>query len=340
MLIGPYALASNLIVAPMAGVTDKPFRQLCRQMGAGHAVSEMITADQSLYQNPKTLRRADFAGEPEPVAVQIVGANPDDLARAAQHNVALGAHIIDINMGCPAPKVCQKQAGSALLQDEALVTQILHAVVDAVPVPVTLKTRLGFKIGQENILRIAQLAEDAGIAALAIHGRTREELYRGEARYDLIRQVKQQVSIPIIANGDIDSPQKAKQVLDMTGADGLMIGRAAQGRPWLFREIAHYLATGEELPPPTLEERATILLAHLDALYTFYGEYSGCRIARKHIAWYTEGLPGSNAFRERMYAQESTTEQHAAVSQYFAALKWQEGWQEAITACLHEGMMQ
>lgn len=320
MRIGPYQLCNNLIVAPMAGVTDRPFRQLCRHFGAGHAVSEMITADKSLRLSKKTLRRSDFEGESAPIAVQIAGSDPQELALAARYNVEQGAQIIDINMGCPAKKVCNKLAGSALLQDEALVARILTAVVAAVDVPVTLKTRLGFRNGEENILRVAKLAEDCGIAALAVHGRTREDMYHGEARFELIRAVKQSIAIPVIANGDIDGPHKAKAVLEATGADAIMVGRAAQGRPWLFREIAHYLATGEVLPEPSLAEVHGVLLSHLAELYAFYGEYSGCRIARKHIAWTTRGLSGSNEFRSRMYALESTAEQVAAVQQYFNEL--------------------
>jgi tRNA-dihydrouridine synthase B len=320
MQIGPYSLANNLIVAPMAGVTDRPFRMLCKRFGAGHAVSEMITSDQSLRQSRKTLRRADFDGELAPISVQIVGSDPAELAAAARNNVAHGAQIIDINMGCPVKKVCNKLAGSALLQDEALVARILDAVVSAVDVPVTLKTRLGFANGEENIVRVAKIAEDAGIAALAIHGRTREEMYHGQARHALIGEVKKNLKIPVIANGDIDSPQKAKAVLEETGADAIMIGRAAQGRPWIFREIAHYLATGETLPQPEVAEVDAVLGEHLHALYAFYGEYSGCRIARKHIAWTTAGLPGSNEFRQRMYAIENTAEQYAATRAFFAGL--------------------
>ena len=320
MRIGPYQLRNNLIVAPMAGVTDRPFRQLCRRFGAGHAVSEMITADKSLRLSKKTLRRSDFDGEPAPVAVQIAGSDPQELAAAARYNVEQGAQIIDINMGCPAKKVCSKLAGSALLQDEALVARILQSVVAAVDVPVTLKTRLGFRNGEENILRVAKLAEECGIAALAVHGRTREDMYHGSARFGLICEVKRSIAIPLIANGDIDSPHKARAVLEETGADAIMIGRAAQGRPWLFREIAHYLATGEALPPPSLAEIRTVLLEHLAAIHAFYGEYSGCRIARKHIAWTTSGLAGSNEFRHRMYALESTAEQARAVEQYFDEL--------------------
>ncbi|AOY01442.1 tRNA dihydrouridine synthase DusB [Jeongeupia sp. USM3] len=320
MHIGPYTLANNLIVAPMAGVTDRPFRMLCKRFGAGHAVSEMITADQSLRLTKKTLKRADFDGELAPISVQIAGSDPEQLAQAARYQVENGAQIVDINMGCPAKKVCNKLAGSALLKDEDLVGRILDAVVAAVDVPVTLKTRLGFCNGEENILRVARRAEDAGIAALAIHGRTREDMYNGAARYALIREVKQQLRIPVIANGDIDSPHKAAEVLRATGADAIMVGRAAQGRPWLFREIGHYLASGELLPPPQVVEIRDVLLEHLDALYAFYGEYSGCRIARKHIAWYTKGLAGGNDFRQRMYGLETTHEQKNATRAFFDGL--------------------
>ncbi|WP_410499394.1 tRNA dihydrouridine synthase DusB [Chitinibacter sp. S2-10] len=320
MHIGPYQLKNNLIVAPMAGVTDRPFRQLCKKFGAGHAVSEMMTADQSLRSAKKSLNRANFDGELAPISAQIAGSDPAQLAQAARYQVANGAQIIDINMGCPVKKVCNKLAGSALLQDEKLVGEILDAVVDAVEVPVTLKTRLGFANGAENIIRVAQRAEQAGIAALAIHGRTREDMYNGNARYELIRQVKQSIKIPVIANGDIDSPQKAAHVLRETGADAIMIGRAAQGRPWIFREIAHYLVTGEELPAPDVIDIRDILLGHLDELYAFYGEYSGCRIARKHIAWYTKGLHGSNEFRQAMYAEESTAAQVAITADFFNRL--------------------
>ena len=320
MKIGCYTLQNNLIVAPMAGVTDRPFRTLCKYFGAGHAVSEMMTADQTLYAQKKSLYRANFEGELAPISAQIAGAEPDKLAEAARYQVANGAQIVDINMGCPAKKVCKRLAGSALLQDEDLVARILDAVVNAVNVPVTLKTRLGFANGQENILRVATRAEQAGIAALAIHGRTREQMYTGTARYELIAEVKRQLKIPVIANGDIDSPQKAKQVLARTGVDALMIGRAAQGRPWIFRDISHYLATGELLPAPSVSEIHQVVMEHLADLYQFYGEYSGCRIARKHIAWYTNGLPKSNLFREAMYAEESTAGQASAVEAYFQTL--------------------
>ncbi|MDQ1210260.1 tRNA-dihydrouridine synthase B [Acinetobacter baylyi] len=323
MYIGSYQLSNNLIVAPMAGVTDRPFRTLCKYFGAGHAVSEMMTADKTLRMSKKSLYRANFDGELAPISAQIAGSDPEQLAEAARYQVANGAQIVDINMGCPAKKVCNKLAGSALLQDEDLVARILDAVVAAVDVPVTLKTRLGFLNGQENILRVAKQAEQSGIAALALHGRTREDMYLSTARYDLIKQVKSILTIPVIANGDIDSPQKAKYVLDYTGADAIMIGRAAQGRPWIFREIAHYLKTGEHLAAPDIAEVKEVLLGHLSELYTFYGEYSGCRIARKHIAWYTKGLHSSNEFRQNMYQVESTAEQAHVVEAYFNHLLMQ-----------------
>ena len=313
---------NQIWVAPMAGVTDRPFRTLCKYFGAGHAVSEMMTADKTLRMSKKSLYRANFDGELAPISAQIAGADPLELAEAARYQVANGAQIVDINMGCPAKKVCNKLAGSALLQDEDLVARILDTVVAAVDVPVTLKTRLGFKNGQENILRIAKRAEEAGIAALALHGRTREDMYLNTARYDLIKMVKQEISIPLIANGDIDSPEKAQYVLDYTGADAIMIGRAAQGRPWIFREIAHYLKTGEYLAAPDIAEVQTVLLGHLAELYQFYGEYSGCRIARKHIAWYTKGLRSSNEFRQNMYKEVSTAMQFKVVEDYFQQLQY------------------
>lgn len=320
MKIGPYTLTNNLIVAPMAGVTDRPFRSLCKHFGAGHAISEMMASDMTLYAQKKSMFRANFEGELAPISAQIAGSEPEQMAEAACYQVANGAQIVDINMGCPAKKVCKRLAGSALLQDEDLVARILDAVVTAVEVPVTLKTRLGFANGQENILKVAQRAEQAGIAALAIHGRTREQMYTGEARYELIREVKQLLKIPVIANGDIDSPVKAKQVLERTGVDALMIGRAAQGQPWIFRDIAHYLKTGKHLAPLRLDEIHAVVVQHLADLYAFYGEYSGCRIARKHIAWYTTSLPNSNAFRAAMYAEESTAAQFKAVENYFSEL--------------------
>ena len=317
MYIGPYQLSNNLIVAPMAGVTDRPFRTLCKYFGAGHAVSEMMTSDQTLRMSKKSLYRANFDGELAPISAQIAGSEPQELAEAARYQVANGAQIVDINMGCPAKKVCSKLAGSALLKDENLVARILDTVVAAVDVPVTLKTRLGYLNGNENIMRVAKRAEEAGIAALALHGRTREDMYLNTARYSLIKDVKSMLSIPVIANGDIDSPEKAKYVLDYTGADAVMIGRAAQGRPWIFREIAHYLQTGEHLATPEIQEVKDVLLGHLSELYQFYGEYSGCRIARKHIAWYTKGLRSSNEFRQSMYKVENTADQAKVVEAYF-----------------------
>lgn len=332
MKIGPYTLSNNLIVAPMAGVTDRPFRTLCKHFGAGHAISEMMASDMTLYAQKKSMFRANFEGELAPISAQIAGSEPEEMAEAARYQVANGAQIVDINMGCPAKKVCKRLAGSALLQDEDLVARILDAVVAAVEVPVTLKTRLGFANGQENILKVAQRAEQAGIAALAIHGRTREQMYTGAARYELIGEVKQLLKIPVIANGDIDSPAKAKWVLEQTKVDALMIGRAAQGQPWIFREIAHYLQTGEHLAAPSLSEIRAVVLQHLTDLYAFYGEYSGCRIARKHIAWYTTSLPNSNAFRAAMYAEESTAAQFKAVEAYFAKLLNQTENQAALAA--------
>ena len=317
MYIGPYQLSNNLIVAPMAGVTDRPFRTLCKYFGAGHAVSEMMTSDQTLRMSKKSLYRANFDGELAPISAQIAGSEPQELAEAARYQVANGAQIVDINMGCPAKKVCSKLAGSALLKDENLVARILDTVVAAVDVPVTLKTRLGYLNGNENIMRVAKRAEEAGIAALALHGRTREDMYLNTARYSLIKDVKSMLSIPVIANGDIDSPEKAKYVLDYTGAAAVMIGRAAQGRPWIFREIAHYLQTGEHLAAPEIQEVKDVLLGHLSELYQFYGEYSGCRIARKHIAWYTKGLRSSNEFRQSMYKVENTADQAKVVEAYF-----------------------
>ncbi|MCB1938316.1 MAG: tRNA dihydrouridine synthase DusB [Rhodocyclaceae bacterium] len=316
-----FVLRNNLFVAPMAGVTDRPFRQLCKRMGAGLAVSEMVASNTLLYATEKTRRRTDHCGETEPISVQIAGAEPAMMAEAARHNRDNGAQIIDINMGCPAKKVCNKAAGSALMRDEALVREILSAVVNAVPdTPVTLKMRTGWDRDQRNAPRLARIAEEAGIRALAIHGRTRADKYMGHAEYDTIAAVKQAVAIPVIANGDIDSPEKAAAVLRHTGADGVMIGRAAQGRPWIFREIEHFLATGETLPPPAVSEIRAICRAHLADLYAFYGEWSGVRIARKHIAWYTKGLAGAQAFRQAMNQQEEVDGQLAAVDHFFAQL--------------------
>jgi tRNA-dihydrouridine synthase B len=320
MHIGPYQLKNNLIVAPMAGVTDRPFRQLCKTMGAGMAVSEMVASNSLLWGSEKTLRRANHDGEVDPISVQIAGADPGMLAEAARYNVDQGAQIIDINMGCPAKKVCNVMAGSALLKDEPLVRRILDAVVGAVNAPVTLKIRTGWDRGNRNAIQIARTAEEAGIKALAIHGRTRACGFSGEAEYDTIAAVKAEVGIPVIANGDISTPERVKAVLDHTGADGVMIGRAAQGRPWMFREILHYLATGEHLPPPEVDEIHRVLGAHLNELYQFYGEYTGVRVARKHISWYTKGLAGSAAFRHAMNQLETSAGQLAAVNEFFAQL--------------------
>lgn len=316
-----FTLPNNLFVAPMAGVTDRPFRQLCKKMGAGLAVSEMVTSNSLLYGSAKTLRRANHEGEVAPISVQIAGADPHMMAEAAQHNVRNGAQIIDINMGCPAKKVCNVMAGSALLRHEDLVARILEAVVQAVPdTPVTLKIRTGWDSENRNAPRILEIAENAGIRALAIHGRTRCQQYTGQAEYDTIRAVKTKAKIPVIANGDVTSPEKAKLVLEATGADAVMIGRAAQGRPWLFREIAHYLKTGEKLPPPTVMEIHDILLEHLEDLYSFYGLETGCRVARKHIAWYTKGLVGSASFRFHMNQLPDVVQQRQAVRDFFLSL--------------------
>lgn len=318
MRIGPYQLKNNLIVAPMAGVTDRPFRQLCKRMGAGMAVSEMVSSNSLLYGSEKTKRRANHEGEADPISVQIVGADPEMLALAAKYNVDRGAQIIDINMGCPAKKICNVMAGSALLQNEPLVAILLEAVVGAVNVPVTLKIRTGWDKQNRNAIRIARIAEASGIQALAIHGRTRACGYMGEAEYDTIAAVKASVNIPIIANGDITTPEKAKHVLEQTGADAVMIGRAAQGRPWLFREIEHFLKTGAHLPAPEAGEIQRVLVAHVHELYSFYGEHTGLRVARKHISWYTKGLSGSAHFRHQMNQLESPAEQLLAVDEFFA----------------------
>ncbi|CAG9934267.1 tRNA dihydrouridine synthase DusB [Candidatus Nitrotoga arctica] len=317
MRIGPYHLKNNLIVAPMAGVTDRPFRMLCKSMGAGMAVSEMVSSNSLLYGSEKTKRRANHDGEVDPISVQIVGADPKMLARAAQYNVDEGAQIIDINMGCPAKKICNVMAGSALLQDEVLVARILEAVVSAVAVPVTLKIRTGWDKQNRNAIRIAQIAEASGIQALAIHGRTRACAYTGDAEYDTITAVKANVNIPVIANGDITTPEKARYVLQQTGADAVMIGRAAQGRPWLFREIEHFIKTGTHLPAPQVDEVHRVLLKHVYELYAFYGEHTGLRVARKHISWYTKGLIGSAHFRHHMNQLESSAEQLMAVNDFF-----------------------
>jgi tRNA-dihydrouridine synthase B len=320
MFIGSYQLRNNLVVAPMAGVTDRPFRQLCKTMGAGMAVSEMVASNSLLWGSEKTRRRANHDGEVEPISVQIAGADPQMLAEAAVYNVDQGAQIIDINMGCPAKKVCNVMAGSALLKDEGLVGRILDSVVRAVDVPVTLKIRTGWDRGNRNALQVARIAEQAGVRALAIHGRTRACGFSGEAEYETIAAVKAQATIPVIANGDIGTPEKVRQVLDYTKADAVMIGRAAQGRPWMFREISHYLESGRHLPPPEVAEIHRVLVAHLHELYEFYGEYTGVRVARKHISWYTKGLAGSAAFRHAMNQLESSAQQLAAVNGFFGDL--------------------
>ncbi|GBH26531.1 tRNA-dihydrouridine synthase B [Burkholderia vietnamiensis] len=323
-VIGPHVLRNNLFVAPMAGVTDRPFRQLCKRLGAGYAVSEMVASNAQLWKSAKTMRRANHEGEVEPIAVQIAGADPAMMAEAARYNVDNGAQIIDINMGCPAKKVCNVAAGSALLQNEPLVQRIVEAVVAAVgtgpdAVPVPLKLRPGWDREHKNAVTVARLAEAAGISMLTVHGRTRADLYHGDAEYETIAAVKAAGGIPVVANGDIASPAKAKAVLDATGADALMIGRAAQGRPWLFREIDHFLQTGELLPPPRIDEIRQVMNEHLEDHYAFYGEFTGVRTARKHIGWYTRGLSGANGFRHRMNTLDSTREQLAAVNAFFDA---------------------
>lgn len=300
MQIGCYQLTAPVALAPMAGITDKPFRQLCREFGAGWAVSEMITSDPSLQYTRKTLQRADYKGESGIKVVQIAGSEPQQLAEAARYNVARGADVIDINMGCPAKKVCNVLSGSALLQNESLVEAILQAVVNAVDVPVTLKTRLGWDDEHRNILTIAHLAQEAGIAALAVHGRTRTQMYRGEASYDLIAQVRQQINLPLWVNGDITSPQKALKVWQQTEADGVMVGRAAQGQPWLFRDLVHYHQYGCLPPSLTVAQHAQVIIGHIVAMHQFYGDITGVRIARKHIGWYVAALPQGEHFRKQV----------------------------------------
>ena len=320
MQIGPYRIHPPVVLAPMAGVTDKPFRLLCKRLGAGLAVSEMTTADPRLWQTRKSLKRMDHEGEPEPVSVQIAGYDPTMLAEAARFNVAHGAQIVDINMGCPAKKVCNVWSGSALLQDEPLVARIVKAVVDAVEVPVTLKIRTGWDRQHKNALTIARIAEDNGIAALAVHGRTRADKYEGEAEYETIAAVKAAVRIPVLANGDILTPQQAKKVLELTRADAVMIGRGAQGRPWIFREVAHYFATGELLSEPSPADVSSILLGHLEHLYAFYGEHAGVRIARKHLGWYAKDRPENAAFRDVVNRAEHARDQLRLTREYFEAL--------------------
>jgi tRNA-dihydrouridine synthase B len=321
--IGNIVLENRLFVAPMAGVTDRPFRMLCRELGAGYAVSEMVTSRKELWNSLKTSRRANHEGEPGPIAVQIAGTDAAMMAEAAQYNIERGAQIIDINMGCPAKKVCNKWAGSALMRDEPLALEIVEAVVRAaVPhdVPVTLKMRTGWDEDHRNAVALARRFEDAGVRMLTVHGRTREQGYRGAAEYDTIAAVKSAVRVPVVANGDIDTPEKARDVLALTGADALMVGRAAQGRPWVFREIAHFLATGTHLAPPLVAEVRRLMLDHLQQHYALYGDYSGVRTARKHIGWYVRDLPGGERFRSEMNAIEDCEAQWRAVADFFDVL--------------------
>lgn len=323
--IGPYSLPNPVVLAPMAGVTDLPFRQLCRQLGAGMVVGEMVASNPSTRNSRKTQLRLNHDGEPEPIAVQIVGGDPEIMAEAAQFNAANGAQIIDINMGCPAKKVCNKAAGSALLQDEALVKDILQAVVEAVNIPVTLKIRTGWDTDHRNGPRIAEIAESAGIVSLAVHGRTRACGYGNSVEYDTIRTIKQSVGIPVLANGDITDARKAYEVIQYTGADGILIGRAAQGRPWIFREVAHFLATGQDLPSPSIDEVEQILLSHLDALHNFYGDYLGARIARKHVGWYLQKQQDKSEFRRHFNQLTDTNLQRLAVQSWFKNMKALQG---------------
>ena len=315
--IGPYTLKNNLVLAPMAGVTDWPFRLLCVRMGAGMVVSEMLSADPRLRKSQKSIWRSTHNDEASPRSVQIAGGEPQMMATAAQYNVDKGAQIIDINMGCPAKKVCKLDAGSALLKNEILVAQILEAVVKAVDVPVTLKIRTGWDPQHRNGVKIAQIAEQAGISALSVHGRTRAEKYHGNAEYDTIKAIKNTISIPVIANGDINCAKKGKYVLEYTGADAIMLGRAAQGRPWIFREIEHFLQTGKQLAPPSQETVKTIMLEHLENLYSLYGEYMGIRIARKHVGWYCQAQQNEIEFRSKFNKLETTCEQLTAIREFF-----------------------
>lgn len=317
LTIGPYTLPNPVVLAPMAGVTDRPFRQLCRQLGAGLVVGEMVSANPDTRNTRKSTLRLDHTGEPEPIAVQIVGGDPETMALAAKFNVENGAQIIDINMGCPAKKVCNKAAGSALLKDEALVKDILQAVIESVSVPVTLKIRTGWDAQQRNGVRIAQIAEQAGIVSLAVHGRTRDCGYKDTVEYETIRDIKQSIGIPVFANGDITDAKKAVDVMRFTGADGVLIGRAAQGKPWIFREVAHYLATGELLAAPQIDEVEHILLSHLQALHEFYGDVMGVRIARKHVGWYLEKQQDDSGFKRLFNQLTDTQAQHNTIQQWF-----------------------
>ena len=323
MHIGPYELPHSVFAAPMAGVTDRPYRTLVKQLGAAYAVSEMVTSRSDLRDSLKTSRRLDHTGESGPIAVQIAGTDAEMMAEAAIYNLQRGAQIIDINMGCPAKKVCQKWAGSALMQDEPLAMSIIEAVVKAAlpyGAPVTLKMRTGWRCDQRNAVSLAKQAESAGVQMITVHGRSRDQGYKGQAEYDTIAQVKRAVSVPVVANGDIDSPQKARQVLQHTGADAVMIGRAAQGRPWLFREIHHYLAHGTQLAPPLVAEVKRLLMHHLEDHYSLYGSFTGVRTARKHIAWYVHGLPGATEFRQHLNAIEDCQKQSLAVADFLDAI--------------------
>ncbi|MFM9880435.1 MAG: tRNA dihydrouridine synthase DusB [Burkholderiaceae bacterium] len=323
MHIGPFHLANRLFAAPMAGVTDRPFRQLCKELGAGYAVSEMVTSRRELWDSLKTSRRANHDGESGPIAVQIAGTDPLEMAQAARYNIERGAQIIDINMGCPAKKVCNTWAGSALMQNEPLALAIAHSVVEAcapLKVPVTLKMRTGWSAAHKNALVLARGFEQAGVQMLTVHGRTREQGYTGQAEYATVAAVKAAVRIPVVANGDIDSPEKARQVLAVTGADAVMIGRAAQGRPWIFREVAHFLAVGTHLAPPLVAEVERLLLTHLEDHYRLYGEFIGVRSARKHIGWYVRGWPGGEVFRQQMNALDSSAEQMRHLAAYLHGL--------------------
>jgi tRNA-dihydrouridine synthase B len=319
LTIGPHTLRNNIGLAPMAGVTDLPFRKLCIDLGAGFAAGEMVTSDTTLWHTDKSRRRMDHTGEPEPRIVQIAGGDPEDMANAAALNQTGGAQIIDLNMGCPAKKVCRKAAGSALMRDIGLIQSILRATVEAVTIPVTLKLRTGWDETQRNAVEIAELAEREGIAAIAVHGRTRAQRFSGEAEFDTVTAVKRAVSIPVLANGDIDTPERAAWVLETTAADGLLIGRAAQGRPWVFREFTYFLKHGVRAAPLDPEELSDIMLAHLDELHRFYGDSTGVRVARKHIGWYCEGRPNASSFRERVMRVESTEQQRAIVAAYFSS---------------------
>ena len=324
--IGNHVLASRTILAPMAGVTDRPFRQLCKRLGAGMTVSEMVTSDTSLWHTRKSQLRLPHEDEPTPKSVQIAGSIPEMMAEAAQQNFLLGAEIIDINMGCPAKKVCKRAAGSALLKDEALVEDILCAVVNAVPVPVTLKIRTGWDTESRNAVQIARIAENSGIQAIAVHGRTRACRFKGDAEYDTIAEVVASVDIPVFANGDIRSPEQARLVLKHTGADAVMIGRGAQGNPWLFREINHYLETGTLLAAPTTEERISVISEHLQAIHEHYGDYLGTRIARKHIGWYVDSLPSGETFRKYFNLLDTPSQQQQSLKLF---LTRQEEWDTA-----------